>query len=316
MSVAAEFAPASLPTAARTHSTGRAEASLAATTAMNLSIIIVNWKVKDLLRKCLASIYEHTSGITFEVFVVDNDSHDGIEVMVLQEFPQVTLIVNNRNVGFAKANNQAIEQSSGEFVLLLNPDTELKDNAFTKMIEVMKAHPKVGVCGAKLLNSDGSLQPSVRRFPTFCSQLLIALKLHHAFKNVKVIKRYLALDFDYSKEQTVEQVMGAVFMIRYEMLHDIGGLDEDYFIWFEEVDYCKRAHNAGYEILYTSQAEVIHHGSESFVQAFGPQKQRLYNASMRTYMRKHHGLLPWLGLMLLHPVSMTLAWGVHIMKRA
>ncbi|MFH1046738.1 MAG: glycosyltransferase family 2 protein [Patescibacteria group bacterium] len=281
---------------------------------MDLSIIILNWKVKDLLRKCLTSVYQHTSGISFEVFVVDNDSRDGSVEMVLKEFPQVTLIANNRNVGFAAGNNQAIEQASGEFVLLLNPDTELKDNALAKMVSVMTAYPLAGVCGPKLLNPDGSLQSSVRRYPTFWTQALVMLKLHHVLTGSRALRRYLATDFDYAREQDVEQVMGAAFMIRCGVLTDIGPLDEDYFIWFEEVDYCKRARDAGYQVLYTPQAEVIHHGGESFAQAFGPLKQRIYNKSMRIYMRRHHGFWPWLGLTLLHPLSMALAWGVHYIK--
>jgi GT2 family glycosyltransferase len=179
----------------------------------------------------------------------------------------------------------------------------------------MRAHPEVGVCGPRLLNSDRTRQESVRRYPTFCSQALVMLKLHHALKNVGSLKRYFWTDFDYSKEQAVDQVMGAAFMIRGDVLEDIGALDEDYFIWFEEVDYCRRANRAGYKVLYTPRAEIVHHGGESFAQAFGPLKQRIYNRSMRIYMRKHHGRWPWFGLLLLHPLSMALAWGVHLLKR-
>jgi len=275
---------------------------------MDLSIVILNWKVKDLLRKCLASVYEHTSGIDFEVFVVDNDSRDGSVEMVLQEFSQVTLMANNTNVGFAAGNNQAIEQASGDFVILLNPDTELTSNAFAKIIEVMQMHPEVGVCGPKLLNPDGTLQNSVRHYPSFCSQALVMLKLHNFLPWLPPVRHYFATDFDYEREQEVDQVMGAAFMIRRDVLEDIGGLDQDYFIWFEEVDYCRRAANAGYKVLYTPQAEIIHHGGESFVQALGLQRQKYLNDSLLKYMKKHHGMLAWSGLAALYPISMLLAW--------
>jgi len=275
---------------------------------MQLSIVILNWKVRELLRKCLVSIYEHTAGVDFEVFVVDNDSRDGSVEMVLTEFPQVTLIANNVNGGFAKGNNQGLEQAQGDFVLLLNPDTELQDNALPEMINVLQEHPEAGICGPQLLNTDGSPQNSVRRFPDFCSQALVMLKLHNFLPQLSPVRRYFAADFDYSREQPVDQVMGAAFMIRRDVLEDIGKLDEDYFIWFEEVDYCRRAKDAGYEVLYTPRAQIIHHGGESFAQAFGPRKQGYLNDSLLKYFKKHHGFWSWLGLAALYPLSLGLAW--------
>lgn len=178
---------------------------------MDLSIIILNWKVRDLLHKCLTSIFKYTSGLTFEVYVVDNDSGDGSVEMVRQEFPTVKLIVNDKNLGFAAGNNQALRQAGGDWLLLLNPDTELFNNALAEMVNVMKDRPGVAVLGPKLLNSDRSIQASVRRFPSLNSQIIIMLKLHHLLAWLPALKHYLAADFDYNREQSVDQVMGAAF---------------------------------------------------------------------------------------------------------
>ena len=275
---------------------------------MDLSVVIVNWKVRDLLEKCLESLYRFTDGLEFEVFVVDNDSQDGSVEMVASRFPQAELIASNRNLGFAKGNNEAIRQSRGEFVLLLNPDTEFIDNALVPLVEFMRRTPAAGICGSKLLNSDQSLQPSVRRFPHLSDQLLIMLKLHHLLPQARCLRRYLARDFHYEEAQACDQVMGAVFLIRRELLDRIGLLDERYYIWFEEVDYCRLARDAGFEVWYTPEAAIIHHGGESFGQVFGPRKQQIFNRSLRQYFRKHHGLGAWLVLLLIHPLSMALAW--------
>lgn len=283
---------------------------------MDLSIIIVNWNVKDLLKKCLESIYRETKGASFEIFVVDNASTDGSVEMVKQNFSQVKLTVNNKNLGFATANNQAIKISRGKYVLLLNPDTELIEDAFSIMIRRMDKHEEIGVLGPELLNSDRSLQPSVRRFPTLLSQSLILLKMHRLLPNLKTFRKYFARDFDYSREQNVDQVMGACFMIRREALEKVGGLDENFYIWFEEVDYCKRIKDAGFSVVYTPKTKLIHLGGESFVKQLSLDKQKMFNKSSRYYFRKHHGILSWLWLWLINPKSLFLAWLVEKIKNS
>jgi len=274
---------------------------------MDLSVVIVNWKVKDLLRKCLASIYQGTAGLEFEVIVADNDSRDGSVEMVAKEFPKAEIIASNRNLGFAKANNEAIARSRGEFVLLLNPDTEAPPGALDKIVGFMRRNPHVAIFGPKILNPDGSLQPSVRRFPTPASQMLIALKLHHLFPRLPALRRYLAADFDYSRASRCDQVMGAAFCVRRKLIEEIGLLDAGFFIWFEEVDYCRRAADRGFQVWYAPEVEIVHHGGESFGQVFGPNKQKMFNASARRYFLKHHGWLFWFCLVLIEPLSMFLA---------
>ena len=282
---------------------------------MDVSVVIVNWKVKDLLRRCLESVYRETKGVSFEVFVTDNDSRDGSVEMVLKDFPQATLIASNRNLGFAAGNNPAIMRSEGEFVLLLNPDAELRDDAISAMVAYMRRNQHIGILGPRLVGADGKLQPSVRRFPTLLSQALIMLKLHHLLRRLSPFRRYFADDFDYAKAASVDQVMGAAFMIRRQVVHALGGLDERFFIWFEEVDYCKRAKDAGFQVWYAPVATIVHHGGESFSKAFGPTKQKYFNDSLRKYFAKHHGVLAALAIIILAPFSLGLAWLVQARRR-
>ena len=282
---------------------------------MDLSIITVNWKVKDLLEKCLRSVYEQTKDISFEVFVVDNDSGDGSVEMVREKFPQVSLTASNDNLGFAKGNNIAVKDAKGRYILLLNPDTEILDNAIGKMVKFMDNHPGCGIAGCKLLNPDLTLQPSVRHFPTFLSQALILLKLHHLFPHSAPMRHYLAEDFDYTKTQPADQVMGAFFMIRKKVIEKIGLLDEKFWIWFEEVDYCKRTKEAGFKILYTPEAKIIHYYGQSFKQVYNVKKQKDFNKSLTYYFKKHQPLWQRILIGILKPISIALAWGVYLIKK-
>ncbi len=282
---------------------------------MDLSIVIVNWRVKDLLKKCLRSIFDETKNIFFEVFVVDNNSGDGSVEMVRSRFPRVDLTASAENLGFAKGNNLAIKKTRGRYILLLNPDTEILENALEKMVRFMDAHPECGIAGCKLLNADLSLQPSVRSFPTLASQVMILLKLHHLFPYSKAMYKYLVQDFDYEKTQEVDQIMGAFMIIRREVIEKIGLLDENFWIWFEEVDFCKRAKASGWKILYTPEAKIIHHFGQSFKQILNIKKQKDFNRSLSYYFKKHGTIGEWIVIQLLRPISLALAWLVQILKK-
>lgn len=259
---------------------------------MKLSIIIVSWNVENLLRKCLKSIYNDPIGNLSEVFVIDNISKDKTVEMVKREFPQVKLIANQENLGFAKANNQGIKLATGEYILFLNPDTELFPNTISKSIEFMSSHPDCGIMGPQMLYSDRSPQPSVRRFPTIWPILLMLIKAPKLIKNIKSINRYLATDFDYFKTQEVDQVMGAYMMTRKELIDRIGIMDEKFFIWFEEVDFCLRARRAGYKIYYNPEVKIIHYGGKSFAQEKVITKQKIFFQSAFIYFRKNGFLKP------------------------
>ncbi|MCX6745076.1 MAG: glycosyltransferase family 2 protein, partial [Candidatus Parcubacteria bacterium] len=257
---------------------------------MQLSVIIVNWNVKDLLRKNLQSIFKFTQGLEFEVFVVDNASKDGSVQMVIQEFPQVNLIASNENLGFAKGNNLALEQATGKYVLFMNPDMELKENSFNVLVDWMESNTKIDLGTCQLIYPDGSRQNNIKNNPGLCDQLLILLKLHHLIQP-KCLKEYLAKDFDYTKEQEVKQIMGAFILVKNEVIKNLGGWDEDYYLWWEDLDLCKRAQDKGYQIWYAPITKVIHYEAKSFEQQMSLVKQRRFNRGMRTYFLKFNGLM-------------------------
>jgi GT2 family glycosyltransferase len=281
---------------------------------MNLSIIIVSWNIKDLLAKCLNSIYRHSQGLNFEIFVVDNHSTDGSSVMLKKEFTQVKLIQNNENLGFARANNQAIRQAQGRYILLLNPDTELIDDSLSKLIEFMNKHKQCAILGPKLLHPDKSVQASVRRLPKFSDQFFILLKLHNLFPSFAPIKKYYMLGFDYHTTSQVEQVMGAAMLIRRAVFEKIGLLDEKFWLIFEEVDFCKRAAEAGFKIYFYPGAQVIHHKGKSFAQHKSLARQMNFNRNLFYYFKKHGTFYQLVGLWLLQPISLLLALIDQLLK--
>jgi len=280
---------------------------------MDLSIIIVSWNVKDILKKCLQSIFDKTAGIDFEVIVVDNASKDGSAQMISQEFPQVNLIASNENLGFAKGNNLGLEYAQGNYVLFMNPDMELVENSFPKLLALMNNDDKIALATCQLIYPDGSRQNNIKNNPGLCDQILILLKLHHLFQP-KCLKHYLAKDFDYTKEQEVKQVMGAFTFSHGQIIRQIGGWDNDYFLWWEDLDLCKKIQDLGYKIVYTPKTKVVHYESKSFAQELSLIKQKRFNRGMAIYFRKHSGLLSYLVIKLLSYLSLGLAWLSQILK--
>lgn len=279
---------------------------------MDVSIVIVSWNVKEQLKKCIQSIYDHTDNLKFEIFVVDNDSKDNTAELIKNSFSSVNLIVNEVNRGFAYACNQAMLKSTGDFILLLNPDTELQTEAIEKMCDFMRNYGDCGIAGCKIINEDGSIQPSVRKFPDLVSQLFILLKLHNFFTNIKSVNNYYCKNFDYSKVQTVDQVMGAFYMIKRQLIKDIGLLDKHYFIWYEEVDFCKRAQSNFWSTYYNPAVEVLHQKGSSFSQVGALKKQYIFNRSMLYYFFKHTNIIQYLILLLIFPFSLLLAFIVRL----
>jgi N-acetylglucosaminyl-diphospho-decaprenol L-rhamnosyltransferase len=273
-----------------------------------ISVIIVNWKVRALLEKCLDSIIANRAGINVEIIVVDNDSRDGTSEMIMAEYSDVRMIALPRNHGFAAANNLALKQAHGKYMLLLNPDTRVTPDFFPKMLTYIKEHPEVGILGPKILNVDRSLQLSVRRFPDLFSQILILLKLKNVLINNKFLAHYLFGNFDYDKEQSVDQIMGAAMLIRRRVLDKIGHLDQKFFIWFEEVDICKRAKKAGFIVQYYPQATIIHYGGSSFDKQMIMWKQLVFNKSLLYYFWKHQPRWQWFILILFIPINIALTF--------
>ena len=253
---------------------------------MDLSIVIVSWNVVDKLRDNIKAIYKYTQNMSFEVFVVDNNSSDGSVEMVQKEFSQVKLIANVENFGFAKANNQAIQKSLGRYVLLLNPDMRVQAKTLENMISWMDGQIDVGVAGCHLVDENGKTVPHVRKFPNLFDQLMIVLKVPHILPSV--LNRYLMKDFDYEKPAQVDSIRGSFFMIRRNLIEKIGMLDERYFIWFEEVDYCKQVSNTEYKVMYTPVATCIDFVGQSFNKIGRAKKQGLFRDSMLKYFKKWH----------------------------
>jgi len=262
---------------------------------LDVSVCIVNWNVEKLLKACLDSVYKNTKDISFEVIVVDNNSSDGSVSMVRNDFPQVKLISNDHNAGFTKANNQAIGMSKGKYVMLLNPDTEIINNALLTMFRFMEQHGDCGALGCKLLNSDGSLQRSCKTFPTLELMLYSSLFLDQLFPRSRFLGRYFMTWWDFNDVREVEQPMGSALMIKRYVLNKVGNFDEKIFIWFDEVDLLYRIKKDEWKIYFTPDAQITHHLSRSFKQWTSlPQILRgtyLWRSSRNYYFRKHKGIL-------------------------
>lgn len=238
-----------------------------------------------MLRKNLAQLFSlQRPEFPVEVFVVDNGSIDGSVRMVRDEFPWVHVIQNDYNAGFAKACNQAIRMAKGEVILLLNPDNCVEPGTLDRTYSELMTHTDIGVFGVKLLGEDGEVVRSVRRNPGVFDQLAILLKLPHLFPSIT--DRYLAKDFDYTASQDVEQIRGSYFAFRRSLVEQIGMLDERFFIWFEEVDFCRRVRGNGLRIRYCADVTCRDCVGRSFAQVSRWKKQRMFFTSAWTYFWK------------------------------
>lgn len=254
---------------------------------MDLSVIIVNWNTKNLLYQCLESVYQMIHNLEFEVYVVDNGSTDGTEVMIKTRFPQVIFMKNQMNLGFSKANNQALGRSKGKYLLLLNPDTQIKEGAIEGLFSFMEYHPKAGILGVQLLNSDGSKQNSIANLPSLATELLNKRLLRWLFP-----KRFPGKERDYHEPIEVDSVIGACLMMRHEAMEQVGLLDEDYFLFFEETDWCYRIKKAGWKVYHVPQAEIYHFQGKSAEKDIKRAKVEYYRSRYH-FFKKHRGRLQW-----------------------
>lgn len=250
---------------------------------MDISIIIVSWNVKDKLRENIKSIYQSIGDFSFEIIVADNNSFDDSANMVKHTFPDVHLIRNKENLGFAKACNQGIKRAQGKYILLLNPDMKLERDTLSNFIAWLRNNPQADIASCKLLNEQGGIVRHVRSFPKLYDQLSIVLKLPHFIP--AILNKYLRKDFDYNQSSKVDSVRGAFFAIKKESFEN-PLLDERYFLWFEEVDFCKYASTIGKEVWYTNKAQAIDLVGKSFSQLKTYQTQKYFSDSMLKYFRK------------------------------
>jgi GT2 family glycosyltransferase len=253
---------------------------------VDVSIVIVNWNVRDLLRRCLHSITQYPAS-SIEVIVVDNASTDGSVDVVRAEFPAVRLVGNSENRGFPGAINQGISLARGRYVLLLNPDAELVGDALGTMVAFADEHLDVGVVGPQLLNPDDSVQSSRRRFPTLATAFFESTWLQ-PYVPRRLLERYYVGDQPDDRVQDVDWLMGAALMARREAIERVGPMDERFFMYSEELDWCRRFREAGWRVVYLPTAQILHHEGKSSEQVL-PARHIHFQTSKVRYFRKYHG---------------------------
>jgi hypothetical protein len=250
-----------------------------------ISNVVVNWNTRNLLKDCIDSILTTAGSLNPEIIIVDNASTDGSQDFIRASYPNISLLENQENVGFARGNNQGVNASHGRFILLLNSDAFLLPGALQKALEQVQTNPKVGIVGAQLLNPDGSFQASHTRFPTNWQEFLILSGLGRMLCR----KSYPSYGPEESKgPQIVDYVEGAFLLVRRDAYTQIGGLDESYFMYSEEVDLCYRMKNAGWEVWYHPEVEVVHIGGASSKQRKPQREADLYRSRVH-FMRKSRG---------------------------
>ena len=281
---------------------------------MDLSIIIVNWNGGNFLEKCLNSIYKTIKNLDFEVFVVDNASSD-LSLNCLKKFPEMNLIKNTENKGFAQANNQAIKKSKGNYILLLNPDTILLKNSIQKMISYMSKNEDIGVLGCKLLNPDGSVQPSCHAFLTLPHVFFEVSQMDKIFPKNKFFTNFFKpltkfkLFMNYStpeKPIEVESVMGSCYMIRKESLSKTGLLDENFFLYHEEMELSYRIWQKGYKVIFFPYSTVIHYNKHATEKNKNKVYYERFKSILYFFKKQNKTNLKLLKLILLFSLSINL----------
>lgn len=264
---------------------------------MRLSIIIVNWNTRHLLEDCLLSLCSSVTNSEVEVILVDNGSHDGSAMMVRRKFPYVHVIENQTNRGFAAANNQGLDIARGQYVMLLNSDTIVHGDVLARMIDYLDKHPSIGACGPRILNTDGSLQISSSQFPGFCNLLLLTIGLDR-FNGSPWLKKYRHSHMNYDGPTQVETISGCAIMVRRKTIHQIGPLDESFFFFGEETDWCLRMRQNGWLLHYAPVGDITHLGGGSSASLNHHRDLMLSQATVRLH-RKHSGITKALSVFLL-----------------
>lgn len=262
-----------------------------AATGLDLTICILSWNAADLLVACLKSLRQirALNRINYEVIIIDNGSEDGSGEVVRRDFPEVRLISNIRNTGFAAGNNQALREGRGRHFLVLNNDTILLEDCLTQMVDYLDSHPKVGIVGGRLLNADGSTQTAY--FPLHLPSLKTCFAELFGLDRLwpqNPWGRYAPTDtFDFEKSSMTTQISGACLMVRRETMEKIGLFDEGFHFWYEDVDFCYRCLQAGWEIKYLPGARVVHYGGASFAKLDLSKNSLMRFRSLLRYFQKH-----------------------------
>lgn len=251
------------------------------------SLIIVSWNTRDLLLACLRSISASRCAAALQVIVVDNASTDGSADAVQESFPQATLIRNSENLGFPRASNLGIAGATGDYVFLVNPDVVVQPDAIATLIRFMEARPQVGLAGPRVLNADGTTQPSCRRFPGFVASTSNTFCIDTLFPSIPSLSGEVMRYWTYDSERSVDAVSGCCTVIRRAALRQVGGLDEDFFMYADDVDWCIRLHAAGWDVRFCPDATVTHVGGASTAGERRRFAGEMLTATAKLY-RKHY----------------------------
>lgn len=286
---------------------------------VDVSVIVVSWNTRDILRKCLRSIFEETHRHSLEVIVVDNASADGTVEMVRGEFPQVLVIANSENRGFAAANNQGLEIAKGRCLLLLNPDVIVLDGAIDKSVEYLSTKPEVGVFGCQVYQDEHTIQKTCFRFPSPMNMFLIQSGLHSLIPRSRFFARYFIPEWDRQSEREVPVVSGMFMLLRREAFEQVGPMDEAYFVYAEEADWCFRYWKAGWKCLFAPVARVLHldGGGKSTSQVSVGMFVQMHK-SLLIFNCKNYGVFAGFRVQLIFLVSGLLrgaAWGIARLLR-
>ena len=276
---------------------------------MDLSIIIVNYNVKEFLQNLIHSIEKASTKITKEIIVIDNASDDGSVEFLKEKFPQIRLIANKINLGFGKANNIGLKEAKGKYILLLNPDTIVAEDTFEKMLEFFDKNSEAGLAGCKILNPDGTLQLACRRsFPGPWTSFTKVSGLSSLFPKSKLFARYNLTYLDENQSYEVDAISGSFMMMRKEVYEKVGGFDEQFFMYGEDLDICYRIQKAGFKVFYVHTTQIIHYKGESTKRSSLDETKVFYNA-MHLFVKKHLSSSFLVGLILRSAIGIRSSLG-------
>ncbi|MDQ1353395.1 MAG: hypothetical protein QG657_3701 [Acidobacteriota bacterium] len=256
---------------------------------IDVSVVIVNWNTRELLHQTLTTLYKETINTSFETIVYDNGSTDGSVDLIHGEWPQVSLIASPINRGFAVGNNSGFRQCRGRYILLLNSDTIVLASTIKSMTRILDEHPDAGCVGCRHLNGDGSLQRSMDNYPSLLNDFLSYTELHRLNIFQPLLRKKFAWWSDHNASRKVDWVNGACMMVRREVVEQVGGLDEEFFIYAEEIDWCYRMSKAGWNIYFTPEGEIIHLGGKAMDSVPDRRLILKYIGQYRFY-RKHYSI--------------------------
>ena len=281
-----------------------------------VSVVIVSWNTKEFLVRCLKSLTRQDTASGVEIIVVDNGSLDGSPEVVEERFGQVKLIRLEENVGFAKANNIGIGESSGEYICLTNSDVEVTDSCIDTMCRYMQSHPQVGMLGPKVLNSDLTIQSSCRRFPSLWNNLCPAVGMTTLFPRSRFFAGEHMFYFAYDETREIDTIVGCFVLVRRAAIETVGGLDERFFFYAEDVDWSRRFWAAGWSLVFYPGAAVVHHRGRSSSNAplrFAVEQEK---AAVRYWKKHHRSSMVWcfrLIALLRHGIRIFVALSAYVL---